>query len=727
MIDISCEKPEICVIGRLDFNTGIGAVCYSACELLSRFFPVSIYPTNVHNMPANFVTLPNGRMIPICKNLSAAKVYFYTDVLWNGEYDLNYSVIPSNGLRIAQIAYDSDELPPQWVEILNRRFDVAYFTSHHLEDVAKRSGVKIPVGTLPVGLDLEPLLSRPYQQNRDKVRFGSLAAFHPRKGVELLVDAFIAEFHDEENVELLLHSNLSIGTCYNNILKKIELSHNKNIILSNNNLDLTTKNELIESFDIFTNCSQGEGYSIGPREALALGKNLVLSQIGPHNDLIGIQGVFGIPAALVVPARYPEIDNQIFGHQYAVTVPEIRRNLRLAYDEFKNNQTRESIRIRRKRASEFSFYKLALNYAETITPDLSKFKILSERSAFTHIPDGAQNIARQKIGAFGSELAVINRTVVPAHDGGFFSVFNAFMSHLVCDMGEDRCHMVLPDWDVSRLLEHYQDNKLVSFCYGRPQDGNIWLKLFEPLYGLSTEQMNDKDFLYQRSSLPKTTWNQHREPLLTYVHAYDLYISPTFKYFRQQYNKIFKEHIHLLPNLQQEIDDFCDKNFRNKYMIAAHIKHPSHMIEQPGMCIAHSQSFIDAINKKIASENLSPDFDNWGIYLATDQDIVVQQFKDFFGDRVSYFTDVRRTHVSEDEVYNNLSESAKANEGFQVQHLVAATPEQWSTRMAWEVIRDAMVMANAQVLFHVVSNVSTAVSYMNPDVELIFMQSDGNA
>ena len=83
---------------------------------------------------------------------------------------------------------------------------------------------------------------------------------------------------------------------------------------------------------------------------------------------------------------------------------------------------------------------------------------------------------------------------------------------------------------------------------------------------------------------------------------------------------------------------------------------------------------------------------------------------------------MRRTRIAEDDLYEQLSESDKAKEGFQVQHLVAASPDQWTTRMAWEVIRDAMLMARARVLFHVVSNVSTAVSYMNPDVELVFVK-----
>jgi glycosyltransferase involved in cell wall biosynthesis len=723
MVDTTCSSPEICVMGRSDFSSGIGAVAFAACELLSRYFPISFFSTNPGEQ-GEFITLPNGRIIPVCKNLDDAKVFFYTDVLWNGEYDRNYLKVPRHGLRVAHIAYDSDQFPAKWAEVLNNSFDVAYFSSRHLEAVARASGIKIPVGTLPIGLDTELLLTRPFTESRGKVRFGCVAAYHPRKGMDILVDAFIQEFGNDDDVELVLHSNIAMGSVYQNVQRMVADSHAKNITLSNANLGFAEKDALIESLDIFVNCSRGEGYSIGPREALALGKVLVLSDIGPHRDLFGIPGSFAIPVTIAFPARYPEIDNQIFGRQFSPSVADIRTALRQAYDYVRAPALSHGadVRARRARASEFTFNRLALDYARTVVPEITHFKALSKHSSYTHISATAAAAATAVVGEYGSDLAACNRVVLPAHDGGFYSVFNAFMSHLTWNMQEDRCHMTLPDWDVGRLVEHQQGKKLVSFCYGRPTDGNVWLKLFKPLYGLSEQQMNDEEFLYAKSSVPAEIWNQHREPLLTYVHAFDLYASPDFKSFRRQYHAAYKAHVHLLPQFQQEIDAFHSIHFGDKFMFAAHVKHPSHMIEQPGMCIAHGQAFIDAILGQLAKRGLSMDGDNWGIFLATDQDRVVAQFKHAFGDRVCCFDDVRRTRISEDELYDSLSTDDKAKEGFQVQHLVAASPDQWSTRMAWEVIRDATMMSHANVLFHVVSNVSTAVSYMNPDVELSFIQ-----
>jgi hypothetical protein len=45
--------------------------------------------------------------------------------------------------------------------------------------------------------------------------------------------------------------------------------------------------------------------------------------------------------------------------------------------------------------------------------------------------------------------------------------------------------MVLPDWDAGRLLERSQGTPIESYCYSRPEDGNMWLQLFDPLYDLT--------------------------------------------------------------------------------------------------------------------------------------------------------------------------------------------------------------------------------------------------
>ncbi|WP_244099707.1 glycosyltransferase [Burkholderia ambifaria] len=715
---------SICVIGRCTFGTGIGAVTYAACEMLSRFYSVSIFPTEPHFRTEREIVLPNGTVVPVCTDLSQAKVVFYADVLWNGAYDLNYTLVPPGALRFAHIAYDSDELPSQWVKVLNENFDFALFMSRHLEDVARKSGVEIGVGTLPLALDIEGLLSRPYRASSDgKVRFCSIAAFHARKGVEALVEGFIRAFGDRQDVELTIHSNLAIGSSFERVKKLVDSRKATNIVISCAALTDQEKNSLIEECDVFVNCSRGEGYSIGPREALALGKVLAITAVGGHNDLISTPGVFAIPATIAMPARYPEIDNLVVGRQFAADIDDVSKALTDAFEYISSGISATTVRARRQLAAEFSFTGLELNYGELIDTKLRSFRPRQCGSRFTRLPAELPATVERLLGHRSASLPGVDRTVVQSHDGGFFSVFNSFMSHLVWDQRDKRCHMVLPDWNVDRMIKRLGTAQFMSFCYGRPNEGNVWSKLFEPLYGLSDADMDDEGFLYAKGRPPVAVFNHEREPQLTYVHAYKLYKSGQFSRIRSQYNKVFRDHVHLRPRYQRELDEFR-ANFAGKFMIAAHVKHPSHVIEQPNGKIAHIQSYIDGIKRQLEVRGLKRDSPDWAVFLATDQDRVINVFREEFGDKIFCYEDVRRTTEAEDARYDQLGPEERRAEGFQVQHLVAANPDNWNIRMAWEVIRDAMTMAHCNVLLHIVSNVSTAVSYMNPDIELVFCSAE---
>src|SRR5262249_42871516 len=96
----------------------------------------------------------------------------------------------------------------------------------------------------------------------------------------------------------------------------------------------------------------------------------------------------------------------------------------------------------------------------------------------------------------------------------------------------------------------------------------------------------------------------------------------------------------------------------------------------------------------------------------------VKQFREHFGEQVVFVRDIARTTEAQDREYDLAAPTDARREGFQIQHRTAAEEAKWSLQMARDVIVDAMLLARTNVMFHVVSNISTAVAYMNPDVQL---------
>jgi glycosyltransferase involved in cell wall biosynthesis len=716
------EPPEVCIVGRCDFSTGMGAITVAFAELLSRSFPTCLLPTEPALRSENTITLPTGRVLPVCKTHDGIKASVFADVFWNGSYDYNYGLVPQKGLRVAYPCLDSDAVPARWTELLNTWFDIAAVPSPHLEEVLRRSGVEIPIVNLPLAIDIEGLLAEPKPIPGPKFRIGSIAAFHRRKGTDLLIKAFAQAFGNDPNTELVLHSNLAFTGAVSRVEELIDKLGLSNVTVSVNGLSVQDKNKLLASFDLFANLSLGEGFSIGPREALALGIPAVLSDVGGHRHLRDSPGVFLVEPSSTLPARYPEIDNMIIGFQQAVSVDDAAAALQRARGWALSEEKMKTDHLRKELAAAFSFSRLSAAYAELIKPELAGLRSTRPRSPFASQPKEARQAAARRTNAVGPWSAR-SGLVVPAHDGGFFSIFNAYFSNLVWELRDDRVHRILPDWDVPRFIERHRGKSVTSFCYGAPSDGNFWTKLFEPMFGMSEEEMNSAAMLYDRAEVVPDVFNTRREPNLTYIHAYKLYSSPWFGRMRREYNRVFREHIKLQPSIQDYVDRFSEKNFKERYMFAAHVRHPGHLIEQPDKAIAHVDHYIDRVKGLAEQQGFKKSGKDWGIFLATDQQRTVDRFVDAFGDRVSYIEEVRRTTAVEDAKFDKLSAEEKNKEGHQVQHIVASDRSMWSTKMAEEVIRDAFILARCNSLLHVTSNISTAVAYMNPDIEMVYCTS----
>jgi glycosyltransferase involved in cell wall biosynthesis len=710
----------ICIMGRRAFGTGIGHLTESLFELLSRKYDVRLWDLHVPARPRDVVSLTSGREISMAFELEGFAVYIYADVLWNGVNFTQYVAPPDTGYRIAYLAFDSDRLPPEWVEILNRDFDAVFFTSDHLIDIALDSGVQIEIGALALAIDIEAQIARRYRPVAGRrVRFGTLSAYHPRKGLEVLVSAFLREFGDSPDAELVIHSNIAVGDTAATVRSMVEVARTGNVILSTENLTETAKNELLETFDVYVNASAGEGYSVGPREALALGKSLVITDLGAHGPLFGPAGVFRVQTLHDAPAVYPEIDNRQFGFQRVPNPESLREGLRSAFDFVRSDEAVTSAGDRKLLAASFGLQALERSYWALVDPDALSLRRENNLSRYAHIPPGHQARIRRHSGRHGIGLGA-TRLVVPANDAGFFSVYNTYVSHLAWSLRDSPQQLVLPDWDAGRLLERISPSRPVSYCYSRPDQGNLWNHLFEPPYDLSPEDLDDPEFLSAGSTKPVAEYNESREPFLTFIHAYRLYRSPDFMRIRKQYESVIRDYVRLLPPLQTELDGFLHEHRDGRFLVAAHVKHPSHAVEQPNGTIADRHTYVELVRRAVAERGISESSDDWAVFLATEQERVVELFREEFGDHVIQFKDVQRIPSETDTRYDSLTANEKISDGHQIQHIMASDIARWSPQLAWEVVRDARVMASADVLFHAVSNVATAASFMNHTVDMRF-------
>jgi hypothetical protein len=207
--------------------------------------------------------------------------------------------------------------------------------------------------------------------------------------------------------------------------------------------------------------------------------------------------------------------------------------------------------------------------------------------------------AKQSINVISRDKKIKNK-IVQAHDGGFFSVFNAYISNLTWHSMNNDGALILPDWDISRLLIRLHAKSPKSFCYGKREDKNIWCNFFQPVYSLSKEKLNSEAFLYENSEVVIDIHNTRYEPFLTYKNAEELYKAKWFPYFRKQYHNTLKKNVFLKAHIQKRINTM-KSNFFGRYMIGLHIAHPSHAMEQPSEKLPSLEDYINKIYPQYAS------------------------------------------------------------------------------------------------------------------------------
>jgi hypothetical protein len=717
----------VTIVGKGNSRTGMGKITHAWLHALAGQPGIALRFINTRPQEGDDVDMAGVEKITSSEgHKHPGDVAIFTDVLWNGRGDRNYEMCPSARLKYCHSVFDSTRVPGEWVDIANNHFDMVLVTTPSLISSFKMSGLCRPVMNLPLMLDLDQFQKASIKPLGKKFVFGLVGAYDFRKSIHMAAEAFEAAFGlDRPDVELRLKLSYSLLP-EAEALSFAAKYRGTNVKISFGSVSDAEYLEFVQDIDCYINISRGEGYSIPAREAVALGKPLILSDHFAHRDLIGIDSVFFLRAEVPVPALYPQINERFIGLQYVPHKIDLIDAFQQLYNERKNWSAKGA--SNRDKAEAWSANALRSSYLSVVQPVRVALRGGDEGVTAGGIATQSTYYYQSLNKVYGDSVcrsarnrevlgtAPTKKIVVIGNDGGFFSLFNRYASYLVWEKDADPRTLVLPDWRPNAIKEYFGVSNFTSFCYGKPEDGNAWLNLFKPSPDVSDISIyNDGARLYEDAEIADD-FNEKREPWLTYKHAYELYRMPEFKRWRRWYSEIVSKHIVPTDSIQRRIDKNL-KRLPRGVKIGVHIRHPSHAIEQPELQLKHIDTYVRAINRYVREHDVA----EYAIFLATDQERTVMEMKKAFGALVVVDPSVKRTTIADDDAFSELTIEEKMKEGHQIQHLTAANPDNWSTDMAAEVISDCYTLAQCDVLFHIVSNISTAASYINPELEMVYV------
>lgn len=296
------------------------------------------------------------------------------------------------------------------------------------------------------------------------------------------------------------------------------------------------------------------------------------------------------------------------------------------------------------------------------------------------------------------------KTFIP-RDAGFFSVFNFLIGAI--HAGEK----IYPYYNREHFLKANRVNE--HFCYWSNSE-NTWLDFFLPIsYDFNDENHLNIDLL---KTLSISQGNEAGFEFRIPKETYRLVTDPTRWYlWRQDVNNTYKTYIKFNQSL-------LDKAKLNSYdtteHIGVHYRHPSHFTESGQVYL---QQYFDEINKIDA---VSPT--KKSIFLASDNEFGVAAFKKKYGTRLFYLDYVDRVDFDGFLEWSFALGKNKADgvgfiggKGYELHHKQAQNIDLNKTKkMTEDLLIEVLSLSKCQYLVHTLSNISTAISYMNPNIEM---------
>lgn len=325
---------DLTVVGLIQPADGIGQIAINIIDCLKNHARISCMATRPLIDDLSEVSSAVKQIVQNT-DTKPGKVAILTDIVWDKTQNYAEKMPQKSLIKIAYSMLESSRIPPQWVNILNKKFDAVIVPDAWHLKTYKNSGVKIPLFVLPIILPhLEELLKvEPQFKPHVPFVFGTSAASWSHKNQLLLIKAFAKAFAHNPHVKLVINSRGYEEPAFSLIQRTLKELNLNNILFTTERLAWKEYVKLMQSFDCLVNYSKGEGFSIGPREALALGKPVILSDNSAHQTLCRTGYVKSVLSNIPEKAYYKAFDQEC-GYFFDTPLKDATSALIDVYDNY---------------------------------------------------------------------------------------------------------------------------------------------------------------------------------------------------------------------------------------------------------------------------------------------------------------------------------------------------------------------------------------------------------
>ena len=349
------EQINVVYIGNFSGPTGYANAIRGYFKILSNHPKISIKTINVTG--GDYGEEPHNLGKSLVRDLKCIPDKY--TILYHiepGEDNMEWSsgrcgfdisqIIANANKKIAFVAWEPKGIPPMWKTFFDKYFD-ELITFCHLQKDNLSSVINKPVHLVPHSINLTTSTDT---INSDKFRILSMSQWSDRKGFDILIQAFLCEFFEEENIELTIKTFGQKNLPYEKSRALESIKNFKLNCMRYNQLPkcqiklwwggITSKqiDSLYQNIDLYATTTRGEGFGLTIAEALMKGKRVVVPDQGGHLDYIHESNYF-------IKSRWESLRCAGWSRNYSSEMKlvepdfeDTRLQLRKAYEDFTNKK-----------------------------------------------------------------------------------------------------------------------------------------------------------------------------------------------------------------------------------------------------------------------------------------------------------------------------------------------------------------------------------------------------
>lgn len=284
------EIKGIKYIGPIFDGSGYASACRGNIKALYEAgVPLTLSPISFEHIRPDLGE--EGRFL---KSLENAKID-YNIVIMHSTPEFWKKFREPTKVNVGYTIWETSKLHPDWSKYINSNAEKVLVGCTWNVDVFKNSGVTVPIGVVPHGIDPEKYNNiTPYNiagVNEDAYVFYSIFQWTERKNPVALMHAYWYAFQNKENVALVFKTYKSSYSIQEKESIRKTLKEVKHLIVFDEDIraklylipDILSESEmsgLHARGDCYVSLDRGEGFGLNPFAAGACGNPIIVSNWG---------------------------------------------------------------------------------------------------------------------------------------------------------------------------------------------------------------------------------------------------------------------------------------------------------------------------------------------------------------------------------------------------------------------------------------------------------------